>query len=156
MPERRPSRFSSGRSQTSMSRAEPASSATTVPAATSSPSAALSCHVDRRVHFVDHDRHGPQPGDDARLADDDRRPALLVRADEGERRPIVLPVEVLAHGEPDDLPQVVFDARRSSRVGWKSVGMGGGKSQESGSGHRFHGVFPKVRKASPWVSRING
>ena len=83
MPESRPSRFSSGRSQTSMSRAEPASSATTVPAATSSPSAALNSTVDRRVHFVDHDRQRPQPGDHARLADDDGRPALLVRRRRG-------------------------------------------------------------------------
>ena len=92
-----------------MSRAEPASSATTVPAATSSPSAACELPFDRGLHFVDDDRHGAQAGDDARLAGDDRRPALRIGADEGDGRPIVLAAEVFAHGEPDELPQVVFE-----------------------------------------------
>ena len=72
--------------------------------------------LDRGLHFVDHNRHRPQAGDDARFAGDDRRPALAVRTNEGDGRPIVLPVEVFAHGEPDELTQIVFDRERPIRV----------------------------------------
>ena len=65
--------------------------------------------VDRRVHFVDHDRQCPQPGDDAWPTNNNRRPALLVRGDHGERRPIMKAIEILAHGEADDLAEVVLD-----------------------------------------------
>ena len=73
--------------------------------------------VDRRVHFVDDDRQRPQAGDHAWLADDDGRAALILGADDGERGPIVEPIEIFADGEADDLAEVVLDRRRSSRVG---------------------------------------
>ena len=65
--------------------------------------------IDRGLHFVDDDRQGAEAGDDAGLAGDDRRPALSVGGDEGDRRPVVLAVEVFAHGETDELAQVVFE-----------------------------------------------
>ena len=48
-------------------------------------------------------------GDDAGLASDDGRPALCFGCDEGDRSPIVLAAEVFAHGEPDEVTQVVFE-----------------------------------------------
>ena len=61
------------------------------------------------VHFVDEDRRGAQAGDDAGLAGDDRCPALRFGGDEGDGGPIVLAAEVFAHGEPDEVTEVVFE-----------------------------------------------
>ena len=66
----------------------------------------LELQLDRSLHFVDQNGHRAVPRR-RRPAGDDGCPALRFRADQGDGRPIVLTGEVFAHGEPDELAEVV-------------------------------------------------
>src|SRR5262249_28586294 len=67
--------------------------------------------LDHSVHFVDQHGRGAQASDHAWLTRDDGCRALSISIHDGQRGPIVLTVQILAHREPDDLLQIVFDRR---------------------------------------------
>ena len=60
------------------------------------------------IIFIEYERRSPQACDRAVAASRHRRASRRRLIDQQAGRPIVLPFEVLAHREPDQLPQVVF------------------------------------------------
>ena len=107
-PESRPTRFSSNRSAVSRSRAGPAR----VPTGGGRLHRVTVLDVRRplggNLHFVQSQCDGSQPADHAALTCHDDRPALRLGLDQRHRRDVHPPIQILAHGQPHQLPTIVL------------------------------------------------